>query len=145
MTASRRTLTPQNRRETGHDGAIPGGEAHRFKPGESGNPGGRPRTGALARACRAMLERPVPGDRQGRTYAQQIAERLADLALKGHTPSIRELADRAEGRAGQSLEIETRRTDLEDAPLSAFAVEAHGDSTPESQGEALDAAHDSPS
>lgn len=145
MTAGRRTITPQNRRETGHNGAIPGGEAHRYKPGESGNPGGRPRMGALARACRAMLERPVPGDRQGRTYAQQIAERLADLALKGHTPSIRELADRAEGRAGQSLEIETRRTDAGDVPLGAFAIESQEDATPELQAEALDSGDDSPS
>jgi len=55
--------------------------------------------GALAQACRAILEKPVPGDPKNRTYAQAIAERLAELALKGHSSSIRELADRAEGRA----------------------------------------------
>lgn len=30
---------PENRRKTG----VPGGEATRWKPGQSGNPGGRPK------------------------------------------------------------------------------------------------------
>jgi hypothetical protein len=64
--------------------------------------------GALARECRAVLEEAVPGDPKGRTYARAIADRLAEWALKGHTGCIRELADRAEGRAGQLLDIEVR-------------------------------------
>jgi Family of unknown function (DUF5681) len=98
---------PENRRETGAT-VVPGGEAHRWKSGQSGNPGGRPRMGALARACREVVEKPVPGDREGRTYAQAIAERLAELSLKGHMGAMRELADRGEGRAGQFLNIEIR-------------------------------------
>jgi hypothetical protein len=102
----------ENRRETGI-GAVPGGAVHRWRPGQSGNPSGRPRMGALAHACRTVLEQLVPGDQQGRTYAQAIAERLAELALKGHSSSIRELADRAEGRAGQLLNVEIRPARLE--------------------------------
>jgi len=94
--------------------------------------------GSLSRACREVLERIVPGDRQGRTYAQAIADRLGELALKGHGPSIRELADRAEGRAGQSLEIETR-------PVGAFAADSRADATPELEAEALDSGDGSPS
>src|ERR1700676_2573870 len=58
----------ENRRETGI-GAVPGGAAHRWRPGQSGNPSGRPRMGALAHACRTVLEQLVPGDQKGRTYA----------------------------------------------------------------------------
>ena len=119
--------TPQNRRKAGRSSPIPNGEAHRFKPGQSGNPGGRPKTGALTRACRDVLERRVPGEK-GRTYAEAIAERLAELALKGYMPAMRELADRAEGRAGQTLEIETRLQRLE--PQSAY-LESVGHSSEE--------------
>ena len=128
-------VTPANRRQTG---PIPGGEQYRWRPGQSGNPSGRPKMGSLSRACREVLERIVPGDRQGRTYAQAIADRLGELALKGHGPSIRELADRAEGRAGQSLEIETR-------PVGAFAADSRADATPELEAEALDSGDGSPS
>ena len=93
---------PENRRRTG-DGGVPGGEAHRWKPGQSGNPGGRPKTAALSQACRAVLDKIVPGDREKRTYAQAIAERLADLAVKGHLGAVRELGDRTEGRVGLAL------------------------------------------
>ena len=89
--------------------------------------GGRPKTGALTRACRDVLERRVPGEK-GRTYAEAIAERLAELALQGYMPAMRELADRAEGRAGQTLEIETRLQRLE--PQSAY-LESAGHSSEE--------------
>ena len=106
--AAKNSLTLENRRQTIKKTPVPGGEPHRWQPGQSGNPGGRPRTGALAKACRDLLERPVPGDRAGRTYAQAIAERLADLALQGHMGAVRELGDRAEGRAGNLLNVEIR-------------------------------------
>jgi hypothetical protein len=98
------SAAPENRRRTG-EGAVRGGEKHRFKPGQSGNPGGRPKTGALTRAFRAVLEQPVPGDRQKRTYAQAIAERLVDLAMRGHLQAVRELGDRAEGRTVSSVQL----------------------------------------
>jgi hypothetical protein len=95
---------PENRRRTG-EGAVRGGEAHRFKPGQSGNPGGRPKIGALTRAFRALLEQPVPGDRQGRTHAQAIAERTVGLAMRGHLGAVREVGDRAEGRSVPCIQL----------------------------------------
>ena len=53
-----------------------------------------------------MLGRPVPGDPQGRTYSQAIAETLAAKALEGDIRAAQELADRAEGKPRQSVEIE---------------------------------------
>jgi hypothetical protein len=44
---------PENRRKTGE--SVPGGEATRWKPGQSGNPGGRPKTADLSHACRELI------------------------------------------------------------------------------------------
>ena len=82
------------------------GEATQFKKGVSGNPGGRPKRTPLADACREALALPVPGDSEGRTYAQKIAATLAAKAAEGDIRAAAELADRAEGRARQSIEIE---------------------------------------
>jgi Family of unknown function (DUF5681) len=97
----------ENRRKTGTP--IPGSEATRFKPGQSGNPGGRPKMAALSRACRELLAVPLPDDPQGRTYAEAIAEALARKALAGDIRAAQELGDRAEGRARQAIEIEHTR------------------------------------
>ena len=42
---------------------------------------------------------------QGRTYAQAIAQTLADKAVAGDIRAAQEIADRAEGRSRQSVEI----------------------------------------
>jgi Family of unknown function (DUF5681) len=93
--------SPENRRETA-EANLARGAAHRFKPGQSGNPGGRPRTAKLSEACRAKLASPVPGDAKGRTYAEAITDMLAQRALKGDIRAVEELANRAEGRPGPS-------------------------------------------
>jgi Family of unknown function (DUF5681) len=79
--------------------AVPGGEAYRFKKGQSGNPGGRPKKRVLTQALLAVLDQLVPGDVRKRTNAQAIAETLVALAMKGHLGAVHELADRTEGRA----------------------------------------------
>jgi hypothetical protein len=127
--------TPQNRRETGRKVTIPGGESHRFKPGHGGNPGGRPKMGALAQACRAVLEQLVPGDRQKRTYGQAIAERMADLALRGHLGAVRELGDRAEGRVGLSDVAKSSESVLEDAPLGLPGADSDAERSTEAERE----------
>jgi hypothetical protein len=52
-------------------------------------------------ACRAKLVALVPDDAEGRTYAEAIAEKLVQLALKGDIRAAQELADRGEGRPSQ--------------------------------------------
>ena len=92
--------SPENRRRTA-EANLAHGAAHRFKPGQSGNPGGRPRTAKLSEACRAKLASPIPGDPENRSYAEAIADKLALQALKGDIRAAQELADRAEGRPSQ--------------------------------------------
>jgi hypothetical protein len=52
-----------------------------------------------------LLGKPVPDDPQSRTYAEVIAEALAEKALAGDIRAAQELADRAEGRPRQSIEV----------------------------------------
>jgi uncharacterized protein DUF5681 len=84
--------SPVNRRKTG-EGNLARGETHRWKPGQSGNPGGRPRTTVLSQACRAKLASPVPRDPAGRTFAEAIADTLAQRALKGDIRAARVLLE----------------------------------------------------
>ncbi len=48
----------------------------------------------------------MPGDRKGRSCARAIAEVLRTKALAGDIRAVQELADRAEGKPRQSVEIE---------------------------------------
>jgi len=61
----------------------------------------------LSNACRELLAAPVPDDPEGRTYAEAIAETLAQKALAGDIRAAQEIADRAEGKARQSVEIQS--------------------------------------
>ena len=103
---------PENRRRT-NEANLTKGEPFRWPKGVSGNPGGRPKVAALSQACREKLSEPVPKDPEGRTYPQAIADTLASRALKGDVRAFEALADRAEGRARQAIEIEHR--ELRDA------------------------------
>jgi hypothetical protein len=102
--------TFQNRRNPGTEND--GKRLANLKPfpkGVSGNPGGRPKMARLSQACRNVLGQPFPGDPGGRTYAEKIASVLAEKAAEGDIRAAQELADRAEGRARQSIEIEHTR------------------------------------
>jgi hypothetical protein len=76
-----------------------------FKPGRSGNPGGRPKRKLITECFQRILEKPVPGDDKGRTYADQIAFAIVSEAINGNVRAAIEIADRVEGRAKQALEI----------------------------------------
>jgi hypothetical protein len=115
--------TPQNRRRTGKP--VPRGEATRFKPGQSGNPGGRPKLACLSQACRELLSRPVPNDTVGRTYAEAIAQTIAEKALAGDIRAAQEIADRAEGRARQAIEFEDKTISQAFERMTSEELEAY--------------------
>src|SRR5260370_36806500 len=97
---------PENRHKTGCRGPDPRvGKATQFKPGKSGNEGGRPKKTPLADACRELLDKPAPNDAFGRSYAEAIAERLAKKALAGNINAGREIDDLAEGKPRQAMEV----------------------------------------
>jgi hypothetical protein len=81
-----------------------------WKPGESGNPGGRPRRKPLTDAYAALLDKPIPPDMarqlkldESTTYAQVIAMSLVREAVKGKVQAAAEVADRVEGKITQPI------------------------------------------
>lgn len=93
-----------------------------FKPGQSGNPAGRPKgVRYLSEAYRAWLSQPSEED-PGRTNADMVAEVVGRAALKGDLFAIKELTDRTEGRARQAIELkgEPERLSLIERTIAAL-------------------------
>ena len=99
-------VSPENSQKTAEANLIHG-EPYRWKPGQSGNPGGRPKTAKLSEAYRAKLTAIVTGDSEGRTYAEAIADVLARRALQG---TFEPLPD--EGTIGKDLDRKRRNPPL---------------------------------
>jgi len=76
-----------------------------WQPGQSGNPGGRPRTKLITSELERMLEQEAPAA-NGKTWAAVIAEALLKKARKGDVRAIAELANRVEGKARQTVDLE---------------------------------------
>ena len=82
-----------------------------FKPGQSGNPAGRPKSITLSEALRLELAKVFPGDTQERTFAEVIAQQLVRSAATGNILAAKEIADRTEGRPKQAVDIEMNVND----------------------------------
>jgi uncharacterized protein DUF5681 len=84
------------------------GRATRWRKGQSGNAGGRPKSRLLSEALRTRLAEVKPDDPSGRTYAEIVAENLIDIACSegpGAVHATSEIADRLEGRSRQQVEF----------------------------------------
>jgi hypothetical protein len=88
-------------------------------PGQSGNPGGRPKTAAIGEALRNKLKQAAPG-KQRRTIAEQLADTLVAQALDGDVRAICEIRDTCEGRPVQRVERQSQ-----EKPLWETDPEAH--------------------
>jgi Family of unknown function (DUF5681) len=107
-----------------NDENLEKGLTTRFKTGQSGNPGGRPRKRPISDRLREMAEVLLPEEKrikfglpEGATYGDGLAEKLYDSALAGKTDAIREIRDAIEGKAGPRVE----GPDFRDQPTE-FAV-----------------------
>ncbi|KKN64744.1 hypothetical protein LCGC14_0488760 [marine sediment metagenome] len=74
---------------------LKAGEPHRWKPGESGNPNGRPKNSVTA-----MLKNASEEDRKA------IADKVIELAKEGKIEAIREYIDRTDGKVPSELKVE---------------------------------------
>ena len=90
----------------------PGMVEKMWKPGQSGNPGGRPKRKVLTDAYTALLDQNIPPDlarklqiSESSTYAEVIAMALVREAVKGKVNAAAELADRAEGRVMERVQV----------------------------------------
>jgi hypothetical protein len=71
-----------------------------FQAGQSGNPGGRPKTAKLFRDA-LMVELKRTEDDVERI--QKVAQRLVENAIAGETAAIKEIADRIDGKVPQGI------------------------------------------
>src|SRR6266550_726210 len=99
---SKKTLMPHLTGFRGPDPKV--GKATQFKPGLSGNPGGRPKK-LISAAYEELANKKVPNDPKGRTYAEVLAEGQFRAAIKGMTQAAKEITDRLEGKAPQPVEL----------------------------------------
>jgi hypothetical protein len=88
----------------------------RWKPGQSGNPKGRPKCLTLSEAYRRELAKIDKTDPLKRTFAEVLAEQTIIKAKTGDVAALKELADRTEGKARQTIMLTSdRRTQIEQA------------------------------
>lgn len=95
-----------------------------FKKGQSGNPGGRPKSKLFREALLAELA--DAGD--DKEELRDIARKLIDMAKDGDIQAVKEVADRLEGKPAQesSVSFENKQcaADWSDAELWAVIRDA---------------------
>jgi hypothetical protein len=89
-----------------------------FKPGQSGNPGGRPKKVSLTALLREALAREV----EGRTVGEKLVEVMVQNALKGDFRFCRDLMDRIDGKPHQSVSVTTNEAEESMDPRVAEAM-----------------------
>lgn len=107
---------------------------HRFKPGQTGNPKGRPRTKLITRAYQHLLAERFPKGKslndgfkqvlselvqEGASLAEMVAMMQIGQALKGKTYAASEIADRVEGKPKQTQQI----VGPDDGPLQHLNID----------------------
>jgi hypothetical protein len=109
---------PENRGR--NRGGLPPVET-RWRKGQSGNPGGRPKKKPITEAYEAMATSKVPiavleslqrAGFEGRTWAEAWAFGLAVKAARGDVPAAKEIADRVEGKPPTSEDEEVNKGPL---------------------------------
>jgi Family of unknown function (DUF5681) len=98
-----------------------------FKPGQSGNPGGRPKGVSLI----TLLRRALDGDSiggvktdDGRTVAEHLADRIIVHAMKGNPAYAAQILDRVCGKVGADQPGD------EDAGRPVFVIVDNGRNPP---------------
>lgn len=80
-------------------------KGYKWKKGQSGNPGGRPKKGiCLTTILKDVLRTIHTGDKQKRTFAELIAIATATQAIKGNPQALKIAWERMEGRLAQPIE-----------------------------------------
>jgi uncharacterized protein DUF5681 len=96
------------------------GAPYRFKPGQSGNPGGRPKKRPISDRYAEMAERELleedrikHGLPEGATWGDALASVRFKAALEGKTDAAREIREAIEGKTGPRQEhIENQNVEV---------------------------------
>ncbi|MDA2920649.1 DUF5681 domain-containing protein [Desulfobacterota bacterium AH_259_B03_O07] len=76
-----------------------------WKPGQSGNPKGRPRKEmSFTSLLKEAIEQKCPEDKKKRTWAQVMNEQLLKKAKKGDLQAMRLIYEYVEGKPRQEIE-----------------------------------------
>ena len=83
-----------------------------WKPGQSGNPRGRPpKQESLTSLLKAELDKINPEDTEGRTWRELIVMATLKLAVAGNKTALKEVWDRSDGRVLKEIEVTENRTE----------------------------------
>lgn len=111
-----------------------------WKPGESGNPNGRPKRRPISARYATFAEVPLPEKRcrelglaPGSTYGDGVTKALYEMAMNGKRGAAREIREGIEGRTVERPEasgpgIATLHVVYDKAPTKR-KVDAHGDTS----------------
>lgn len=104
-----------------------------WKPGQSGNPKGRPKRGPISDSIARMLELQVPKEMLDKanlkkskalpkkaTFADLIVFAMVQQALKGNVGAFKEMLNRSEGKTPQHLTLSS--TDKLDQLMDAITA-----------------------
>lgn len=95
-----------------------------FKPGQSGNPNGRPKSAKIFRD--ALLVALKRADEEGVEAVQRLADKLVAQASAGDVQAFREAADRVDGKVPQAVEGKLEHS-VDDSIAGLFArISEHG-------------------
>jgi hypothetical protein len=97
------TEQASNRREQGGNGGTIPPPEHRFKPGQSGNPKGRPKGSTLTEKLRRILDVQVT---DGVTREDVMHEQAIKKALKGDHKFYTTVCERLYGKVKDSGELD---------------------------------------
>jgi len=87
--------------------------AYQFQPGESGNPGGRPRTAVVRRV---LLELLTDSDGEPSPELRALAKAVYELAVgkskRGNVRAFEAIRDTVDGRPGPAEDVEQARIEV---------------------------------
>ena len=79
--------------------------ANQWKPGQSGNPKGRPKSATISEEIRAALEEFIKHGGQNLSTREAIAQVIIKQALAGRYTFVKEIMDRTEGKVAEKMEM----------------------------------------
>jgi hypothetical protein len=109
-------------------------DGKKFKPGESGNPDGRPKgvpntKTRLQRLLKIVQDKknPFTGEVEGFSVAEQMDMAMILNAVKGDSKSYQALIDRLEGKPKQQTSVEITKSPAREVLEAAGLIEVDDD------------------
>ncbi|MBA3766467.1 MAG: hypothetical protein H0W99_05670 [Acidobacteria bacterium] len=94
-----------------------------FKPGQSGNPKGRPKQALYSDALRRKLSDVDETDELKRTYAEILAEQAILKAKGGDIHALAHVADRTEGKPRQTITLTLEQREQYERAVAGMIAE----------------------